>query len=361
MESEAKKELVVDARVNKLHGNFVIEKAKPLAIMQNMPFSLGEFKVLDTYLSRINARDDSHRTVKFSIEEYEKLMGIDRMRPERMEKYIDSMMQKLVTIEDPENPKAWRKFVLFGASRCYQDKNKQWWVELTCTEDAKELFFALENVGYFRYYLSSVTSLKSLQAYYLYLYFIRNGFRNSWKEEIPALRDYLCCTSETYNDFRYFKRDVLEKALKEVNAKTDVKYEISTVKNGKRVIAVQFTKIRSDLLDIKNPEPLDAPLEQYKTGADLGYEAEEKYEHESVQFIGPACKNEFSEEELLLALSILRDIMPKPQYYDTERYDYLAKKYIELNLRDAKLKEKGESINNRFAYFKTMLEADLEQ
>ena len=106
-----------------LSGNYIVEKAKPLSIMQNMPFTLGEFKILDTYLSRINARDPSRRTVRFRMDEYEKLTGVSRIRPERIEKTVDNMMRKIVTVADSKNPGKWNKFVLFSSSKCFKDED----------------------------------------------------------------------------------------------------------------------------------------------------------------------------------------------------------------------------------------------
>lgn len=50
----------------KIDPKYWVQKADPLTLMRSVPFSLGELKILDTYISRINAADDTHRTVIFT-------------------------------------------------------------------------------------------------------------------------------------------------------------------------------------------------------------------------------------------------------------------------------------------------------
>ena len=60
----------------KLDPKYWVQKSDPLVLMRSVPFTLGELKILDTYISRINAADDTRRTVIFTKEEYEELMGL---------------------------------------------------------------------------------------------------------------------------------------------------------------------------------------------------------------------------------------------------------------------------------------------
>ena len=72
----ARKKPKTEEIVGNLDPKYWVQKSDPLMLMRTVPFSLGELKVLDTYISRINAADDSHTTVIFTKEEYENLMGI---------------------------------------------------------------------------------------------------------------------------------------------------------------------------------------------------------------------------------------------------------------------------------------------
>ena len=60
----------------KLDPKYWVQKSDPLVLMRSVPFTLGELKILDTYISRINAADDTRRTVIFTKEEYEELSNV---------------------------------------------------------------------------------------------------------------------------------------------------------------------------------------------------------------------------------------------------------------------------------------------
>ena len=226
----------------------IVEKSRPLMLMKEVPFALGELKILDTYLSRINARDADANTVRFSKEEYEDLMGIERMHPERLSKYTASIMSKVVTLPDPFKKGKWKQYTLFEESSCDQDENGQWWIDLTCTKTAKKLFFNIDKIGYIRYQLKNVLPLTSKYSVFLYIYLLDNRFRASWTIDLQELREkVLHCNSEFYaSNFKNFKQDILCKALKEVNEKTDLGFSYTPVKAGRKVTGIKFSLVRDE-------------------------------------------------------------------------------------------------------------------
>ena len=57
---------IIGIRKN-LVDRLVVQKSNPLYGLWRSELSLAEFKILDTYLSRINSHDPEHRTVCFEI------------------------------------------------------------------------------------------------------------------------------------------------------------------------------------------------------------------------------------------------------------------------------------------------------
>lgn len=88
-----------------LNDKNIIEKSKALLLMKEVPFSLGELKVMDIYLSRINARHETERTVYFTKKEYEKLMGISEVKPDILAKYVESLQKKVIYLPDKDSKK----------------------------------------------------------------------------------------------------------------------------------------------------------------------------------------------------------------------------------------------------------------
>ena len=51
----ARKDKKTNEIVGSLDPKYLVQKSDPLVLMRSVPFSLGELKILDTYISRINA------------------------------------------------------------------------------------------------------------------------------------------------------------------------------------------------------------------------------------------------------------------------------------------------------------------
>ena len=344
----------------KLDPKYWVQKSDPLALMRSVPFSLGELKVLDTYISRINAADDSQTTVIFTKEEYEELMGISKINAEVLKKNAEGLLRKIVTLEMPN--KSFLKFVLFTAAYYHLDDCGVPIIELSCSPQAKDLFFCIGKYHYFKYALENVINLTHKASYLLYVYILRNRYRGKWEVSLNELRDDVldCKGQESYQAFKEFKRTVLDPAVNEVNKKTDCHFEYETLKRGRSVTDIRFI--------YKSEEPDQLTLEELSAKVDENPEVDndaamiEKYGSERLATLASGVDYEFSKEQMELVSMILTRIELPPDQYDHSglwaRVRYLREKYTALNAEAAKKGQKGGHIGNRFAYFKGMLEKD---
>lgn len=328
-----------------LKDTYLVQKSEPLLLMRTVPFELGELKILDTYLARINSHNENNRAVTFTKAEYEQLMGLSDTRPQTLKKYIKSILQKVVEVP---TAKGYMLFSLFTMAECEKDEYEQWVIKLSCSEQAKELFFNIEQLGYLQYELKNILSLSSKYSFLLYLYLRKERYRANWTISLQELREQKLDikNNETYLNFKYFKRDILDKAVKEINEKTDIMFTYEAKKMGRRITDINFKLIKSVE---QNPDINPNQLTFDDT------EQESKYSNDRLEFIAEACKNEFTEEELQVLYDIVRKI--EPQHQGTARYDYLFKKYNELNYRASRSDLKP--LRSRFAYIKKLIEADL--
>ena len=138
-----------------LDPNYWIQKSDPLMMMKRVPFSLGELKILDTYISRINASDESRDTVIFTKEDYEKLMGVSNVDSRTLQKNTKGMLGKVVELCMPNGD--YMQFVLFEEAIYHKDEFGRPVIELTCSRRARELFFCINNYHYFFYNLMLYT------------------------------------------------------------------------------------------------------------------------------------------------------------------------------------------------------------
>lgn len=221
-------------------SKLVVQKSKPLFALWQSELTLAEFKILDTYLGRINSHDDEHRTVKFEKGELEKLLGIKQLKPQVLDDRLKHLMTT-VRIPDDESKRGFTRVALFEKAHAEQDDYGVWEAELTCTESAKRYIFDVENINYLRYKLKNIVNLKSRYSYIMFLYIWENKFREIWEISLDELKKILNCENEeTYKQFKRFNDLLLKKVHKEINETTDISYDYETVKRGRSVIAIKI-------------------------------------------------------------------------------------------------------------------------
>lgn len=353
-----------------LDPKYWVQKSDPLVLMRSVPFSLGELKILDTYISRINAADDTRRTVIFTKEEYEELMGLSCVDYRTLQKHTKGVLSKVVELQMPN--KDYLQFVLFERAYYHKDEYGKPIIELTCTQLAQDLFFCINKYHYFKYALENVIKLTRKASYLMYVYIRHNRYRGEWDIALDELRDTVldCKGQESYLAFKEFKRAVLDPAVKEVNKKTDCHFEYEAVKRGRRVAKIKFIYLAEEQIDgqLSFDEVADVPLL-----ADQSEDEDElrlaKYGTETLAILATGVNDEFSKEEMEeISLILTRINTPKDRNlsgYDATVYGrqhYLREKYATLNAESAKKERKGEKpIKNRFKYFLKMLEDDTFQ
>lgn len=363
----ARKKPKTEEIVGNLDPKYWVQKSDPLVLMRSVPFSLGELKILDTYISRINAADDTRRTVIFTKEEYEQLMGLTAANYRALEKHTKGMLGKVVELEMPNEE--YLQFVLFEQARYRKDEYGKPIIELTCTMTAKDLFFCIGKYHYFSYALENVIKLTRKASYLLYIYIRLNRYRGEWDIDLDELRDSVldCKGQESYQEYKIFKNRVLDPAVKEVNKKTDCHFAYEAIKRGRKVAKIKFIYQSQD--QIEGQLAFDA-LPNAPLLADQSEDEDEKwikvYGSEQLAFLAESCRNEFDKPQMeqifavLLRINIPKDYMTNDITFG--RAAYLREKYAALNAEAAKKERRGEKpIKDRFKYFLKMLEDDTFQ
>lgn len=254
--------------------NYQVSKSKGLLALSELDLTLNELKILDIYLSKIDPRSIKRienetleklsdktltkkevkkiiekrdefiikaATVKFTREEYCKLLEIpsQKIRDSQLNKYIQHLIETSVIL-----PKEDRyEIPLLFASGSY-DKNKK---EITLTsnvlsQDIKELFFDVGNYKYIKYRLKNTVKLTSIYSFKLYLYLLENRFRNTWEVDLKELRVEVLEAGDYYSIYWRLNDEILKKAHKEINNKTNLTFEYIPLREGTRKTQkIQFT------------------------------------------------------------------------------------------------------------------------
>lgn len=216
-----------------------VQKSIPLFSLWRSDMSLAEFKILDTYLSRINSHEPEKRTVVFTKGELEQLLGVKKINKADLTTRLNSL-GRFVEVE--QSDKKLHKVALFEEAYGEMDENGLWTIQLTCTSKAMKYIFNVEKLGYLRYKLRCITSLTSRYTYVLFMYLEANRFRKSWEVGLTELRQILNCDQEqTYTEFKRFNDLILKKCQKELHEKTECRFDYEPVKTGRRVTGIRFT------------------------------------------------------------------------------------------------------------------------
>lgn len=326
-----------------------VQKSTPLFSLWRSDMSLPEFKILDTYLSRINSHDPEKRTVIFTKGELEQLLGVKKINNPQLANRLKSL-GRFVDIADGSTTKI-HQIALFEEAYGEIDENGIWTVKLTCTEKAMRYIFNIDQIGYLRYKLHNIIALKSRYAYILFLHLEYNRFRKTWEVDVDELRHFLnCAHDESYAAFKVLNDRILKRCQAEINEKTGIQFTYEPIKVGRKVIAVKFTV--TTIADMLPNEELDGQQQLPWFDEDPG---------DPLAFLGSACQNEFSREQMQEIFSVICtktiDQLPvapgHPGDIEFSRYHYLAQMYARMQVVASK-----EKIYHRYDYFLAMLKKD---
>lgn len=358
--------------------NLLVQKSRPLFSLwkEKEKVNLFEYKMLDKYLSKINSHNPDKRTVSFSLEDINELMGAHISKSELHER-LKKLQSLVVSYNEDEG------VTLFEYSKINIDDN-HFDVQLMCTQTAHKYFFNIETVGYFKYKFRNILELTSMYSYILFNYLEMNRFRKQpFEIELSELKKILGC--ESCSEFKYFNRDVLKKCYEEITEKTELKYTYEPVKVSRTVQRIRFNVLKSKQLEDMyerdvieqelSPDEIGLPLDEkvaingnftYKQDYDVvgefdesafyTDETEEDSEYNRRMDLFSECFDEtFTKDEVNLILTAVNPECVKESQYgqDVAKCDYLYFMYRKL-----KVEEKNRKIYNRLKYFVSMLEND---
>ena len=344
-------------------NKLTVQKSIPLFSLLRSDMTLSEFKILDTYLSRINSREPEKRTVVFTKGELEHLLGVTKINKADLTTRLNGLGR---FIEVEQSDKKLHKVALFEEAYGEIDENGQWTIQLTCTQKAMKYIFNIEKLGYLRYKLRCITSLTSRYTYVLFLYLESNRYRKSWTVAVDELRQILNCDQdELYKEFKRLNERILKKCQKELLEKTECRFVYEPVKAGRRVTGVKFTlETLTDAIEaeIQDEDPDQITIFDIEDSENDDHILSEKRESICHGF-GHKLFAEFSDEELIELRSLawkLADPDVEARHYailhdfkmarENAVADYIRSKILAMNVYG-----KRYPIKNRYSYLKKTL------
>lgn len=327
-----------------------VQKSLPLFALWRSELTLAEFKILDTYLSRIDSHKPEKRAVMFEKGELEKMLGVKKINNQDLETRLKHLMGNVIEIPDESMKKGFRLVTLFEEAIAEQDDYGLWQVKLECTQKAMKYFFNIENIGYLRYKLRCITSLTSRYTYIMFIYLEANRFRKSWDVPLDELKQILDCDKEeTYKAFKRFNDLILKKVQKEMLEKTECRYSYEPVKKGRSVVAIHFEvetlpKTSLDEVD-KNQITIEQWQEQMNRDRELWEDALKDYRFTREQL----------EELRTVLVCVPEDKLPEDSVTGTNDIQFRWYHYLQIKITEIKRRK---NIKNTFAYLKKIMKKD---
>ena len=344
--------------MSKLFETAIVEKRNVLNELRSNSMTVQELRFFSIYLSKINPWDISTRNVRFTITDFQRIMGFGKLNIGQLRASTDSLLSKIVHV--PTERGGYSYFKLFKRCRVDKNENDEWFVEIDAHDDALPLMFEFKN-KYFKYALWNALRLKSPNQ--IRMYEILKQYEGLGKREltISDLKALIGIDKKEYDRWNNFKIRVLDSCQQALKENTDICYTYERGKTGKggKWLTIIFHITKN--ADYKDPLALDEfinlqPESECPEQAEL---LEEEPEDEAIDYggeladlLGETCNNEFNPEQI----RVIQDLVLQYVGHDYIKCsDYLTHK---LNITNAFCKKND--TESRHKYLVRMINNDIK-
>lgn len=229
----------------KLKKGNKVEKRNDLNEIRTKHMTMQQLRFFAIYLSRINARDESTRRVRFPLADFQKIMGLGRLNIANLKAATDGLLCQIVHL--PNKNGGYKSFQLFKECTVDKDPDGEWFVEIDAHDKALPMFFDFKE-KYFTYDVGNVLRLGSSNQMRMYeILKQRQTLRQPVIIQLQELRELLGLDDDKYTRYQDFRVRILDKAQKELAEQTDIKFTYEPVKKGRKIAALAFNVQRNDL------------------------------------------------------------------------------------------------------------------
>ena len=320
--------------------------------------TLQELRFLSIYLSKINPDNPETRLVRFTIDDFQAIMELGRLNMEYMRSVTNGLLCKVINV--PNKHGGYSGFQLFKECTVSVNEMGEWYVEIDSHDKALPFLFEFKE-KYFTYQLWNALRLKSSNQ--LRMYEILKQYERVGKRilSMEALKELLGIGETEYKAYKDFRVRVLNPCQQSLEENSDIKFIYEPYGHRTRGGKIHFLKFTIEknesyvdqlsLDDFIDQQPRQTEVEQ-ETGWPLN-----KYQERLLLF-SEACDNTFTSAEMAIICDLILEKHSDIFHDDLACYDYILKKYHELNMQDERKKLKKEKIHDRFLYLKGIIEKE---
>lgn len=299
----------------------LIEKSNILNTLRCGNMGLTELRFFCLYLSKLNARNPEKRTIQMSIAEFEELFDV-KFNSTMFNYKIEKIMSRTVKIKENNDI---RIIALYSEFR-WNSKNYKT-LNVTCNYDIVPYLFELKK-NYTKYMIENIVKLDSVQKIRLYEILKQYEKLGMIKFNIVDLQEMMCCA---IREFKFFKRDTLTPAIRDINQYTDIQVSYEKNLSCRKVVALTFTIDKKKIFSADNvdEQSVDTTIQS------LYYRCKEEYTIKQLEQLYGYVSN--------CGINISSDI---------DNYIYSIYANIKIS---------GNKINNLFKYTLSIIKDDINK
>lgn len=189
-------------------------------------------KLISYIISRIKPADIELGWFVIDISTFCNICGIDRKHfYNDFRDMIDNLDNKAIWITTEEKTFKFRWFIET------EILHRSGIVRVRLNSNLEKYLLGLDR-NFTQFELYNVLPLKSKYSNRLYQLFKSYAFQRRKEIELEDLKAILC--AEKYDNFKDFRKRVLEKAVEEINFYTDIVVSYDTIKKGRKVYSILF-------------------------------------------------------------------------------------------------------------------------
>lgn len=213
---------------------YIVTKSNKL-ISSGYDLSSQEQKIILTLASLVQPTDNEFKEYTFKIKDFIELLGIkDQSKYTEVPKITKELMKKVFEIKEGKKiiQLAWLCSVVYETG--------EGTVTLKFAPDLKPYLLQLKEL-YTSYRLENILSLKSKYSIRLYEVLKSYQYKKHATINLEELKIMVGASANYFSSYADFKRRVLNKAQEEINEKTDIKFNYSDQKIGRKVESIAFS------------------------------------------------------------------------------------------------------------------------
>lgn len=198
--------------------------------------TLQEKRLMCWLASQVKRTDEDFKEHELSIKDFSALVGI---KGDHLYKALDTithkLMQKIITIRSLSK-KGFTKVALLGGVKYYEGAGT---VKLSFHPYLRPYMLQLQE-RFTQISLGEIIGLRSVHA--IRIYELLKQYESIGTRDIPLSDLRECCgiKESQYRKFNNFKKDVLVRAKREIDGKTDLSIEYEEIKQSRKIVSIRF-------------------------------------------------------------------------------------------------------------------------